>query len=70
MNDKVVHTQISSYSIYEDIEILGHVFHGLRDVRAHVEMSLYIDYSHGPADTVQPWKTGPVHVGEMWMPYP
>ena len=70
MNDKVVHTQINSYSIYDDIEILGHVFHGLRDVRTHVEMSLYKDYSQGPADAKQPRKTGPVHVGEMWMPYP
>ena len=57
-------------SINDDIEILGTVFHGLQDIEAHVEMSLYKDYSHGQANEREPKICSEVHVGEMWMPYP
>ena len=56
--------------IDEDVEILGHVFHGLQDIKAHVEMALYRDYSRGKADIREPKLKCDVHVGEMWMPYP
>lgn len=61
---------IRKYSIKDDVEILGHVFHGLQDVKEHVEMSLYRSYSHGQADKREPELRCNVHVGEMWMPYP
>lgn len=61
---------IQKVSIKDDIEILGHVFHGLKDIKEHVEMSLYRDYSRGQANTREPKTTCEVHVGEMWMPYP
>lgn len=31
---------IQQCSIYDDVEILGHVFHGLEDIDKHVEMCL------------------------------
>lgn len=58
------------YSINNDIEILGHVFHGLQDIKEHVEMSLYRRYSHGMASIAEPLRKCEVHVGEMWSPYP
>lgn len=58
------------YSIKDDIEILGHVFHGLQDIKEHVEMSLYRHISRGMASIVEPLKQCEVHVGEMWSPYP
>ena len=59
-----------NYSIKDDIEILGHVFHGLQDIKDHVELSLYRSYKHGMASIVEPIKKCEVHVGEMWSPYP
>lgn len=61
---------IRKVSISDDIEILGHVFHGLQDIEKHVEMSLYKSYSHRQADARKPEAKCDVHVGEMWMPYP
>ncbi len=66
---KVEHV-IYECSIHDDVEILGHVFHGLSDIATHVEMSLYRDYSHGKANSVTPGKKCDVHVGELWTPYP
>ena len=57
-------------SIKDDVEILGHVFHGIKDISKHVEMSLYINFSHGKADVCEPEMSCDVHVGEIWMPYP
>ena len=57
-------------TVKDDVEILGHLFHGLKDIKAHVEMSLYKDYSHGEADKVKPRAECGIHVGEMWSPYP
>ncbi len=68
--DTTRETVIKKVSIADDVEILGHVFHGLEDIRKHVEMSLYKRYSYGPADEQKQEKTCEVHVGEMWMPYP
>ena len=62
--------RIKRYAITDDVEILGHVFHGLQDIKAHVEMALYRDYSRGKADIREPKLKCDVHVGEMWMPYP
>lgn len=53
-----------------DVEILGHVFHGLEDIRQYVEMSLYKSYDKGAASEWEPKKKCEIHVGEMWMPYP
>lgn len=61
---------IEKVSIKDDIEILGHVFHGLKDIQEHVEMSLYKCYSRGQANVREPKACCNVHVGEMWMPYP
>lgn len=66
-HDKKVLRQIS---VNDDVEILGHVFHGLHDIKEHVEMSLYKSYAKGEASQWEPRKKGDVHVGEMWMPYP
>ena len=62
--------EIKRYFITDDVEILEHVFHGLQDIKEHVEMSLYRDYSRGKANERDPKKTCEIHVGEMWMPYP
>ena len=61
---------IQKVSINEDVEILGHVFHGLKDIQEHVEMSLYKSYSRGQAHAREPKACCDVYVGEMWMPYP
>ena len=61
---------VLSVSIDDDVEMLGHVFHGLDDIKRHVEMSLYKNYAHGKADEREPEERCEVHVGEMWMPYP
>ena len=61
---------IRKYNIEDDIEILGHVFHGLSDIKKHIEMSLYRNYSRGKADQRVPKEACEVHVGEMWTPYP
>ena len=61
---------IQKVSNKDDIEILGHIFHGLKDIQEHVEMSLYKSYSHGQANEREPKAGCNVHVGEMWMPYP
>ena len=61
---------IQKVSVKDDIEILGHVFHGLKDIQEHVEMSLYKSYSRGQANARKPKAACDVHVGEMWMPYP
>lgn len=57
-------------NISDDVTILGHVFHGLDDIKKHVEMSLYKNWSRGEARVQKSEKTCDVHVGEMWMPYP
>lgn len=61
--------RIFSCSIHDDVEILGHVFHGLKDIQAYVEMSKY-DGGSGDAGKCEPEKKGKVHVGELWMRYP
>lgn len=62
---------IQVYSIEEDVEILGHIFHGLDDIKAYVEMTLYEnDRSKESARHGSPEKCGDVHVGEVRMSYP
>ena len=61
---------IQNVSINNEMEILGHVFHGLKDIQEHVEMSLYRSYSRGQADVRNAKARCNIHVGEMWMPYP
>lgn len=56
--------------IDEDVEILGHVFHGLRDIEAHVEAHLYGGIEHGKITLRTPKEVCKVHVGELWEPYP
>ena len=62
--------EVRKVSINDDLFILGHVFHGLKDIQEHVEMSLYKDYSHERARQLDPIASCDVHVGEMWYPYP
>lgn len=57
-------------SIFDDVDILGHTFHGLADVRRHVEMSLNARSSRPSVSSFTPESTCMVHVGEVWMPYP
>lgn len=62
---------IQVYSIKEDVEILGHTFHGLDDIMAYREMSLCERYmSKSRASSVTPKKRGDIHVGEVWESYP
>ena len=61
---------IQKVSIKDDIEILGHIFHGLKDIQKYVEMSLYKSYSHGLANEREPQAGCHIHVGKMWTPYP
>ena len=62
---------IQVYSITEDVEILGHTFHGLEDIMAYREMSLCEKYtSNDRAKSVMPKKRGKIHVGEVWQSYP
>lgn len=68
--DTMREVTVQRVSIKDDVVILGHVFHGLEDIKAHVEMSLYKSYSHGAADAVKAKVSSDVHVGEMWSPYP
>lgn len=56
-------------SIYDDVEILGLVFHGLKDISEHVKMSLYRSCLPGLADARDNDGCN-VYVGELWMPYP
>ena len=62
--------EICTFDISDDVMILGHMFHGLDDIKQHVEMSLYKDWSRGEARAQEPEKSCKVPVGEMWMPYP
>lgn len=59
---------IQEYSIYDDVEILGHTFVGLEDIKRHVELSLYEGCS--TTDIKNGYKLENVHIGEMWAPYP
>lgn len=62
---------IQVFSIIEDVDILGHTFHGLEDIIAYREMSLCEEYmSKDPARSVTPKKHGSLHVGEVWQSYP
>ena len=61
--------KILTYSIYDDVRILGHVFHGLEDIHNNVEMSMSDGSSLGPSKR-ETQKKGEVHVGELWMKYP
>lgn len=60
---------IFSCSIHDDVKILGHVFHGLGDILAYVEMSK-CDGGITDAYKCEHDKKGKVHVGELWMSYP
>lgn len=64
--------QISFYGPDSDFEILGHTFHGVRDLEDHVELSLHDGGGLlAPcASVVQPRKTCDVHVGVVWKRYP
>jgi len=66
---KVEH-RIFECSIHDDVEILGHTFHGLTDIMQHVEMSLCREYSHDGVRRMAAGKRCEVHVGELCDPYP
>lgn len=62
---------IQVYSITEDVDILGHTFHGLEDIMAYREMSLCEKYMPKErARSMIPKKRGNIHVGEVWESYP
>ncbi len=62
---------VRSVSIHDDVKILGHVFHGLDDIKSHVEMSLYDEhFSCGDPQSCEPKSECMVHVGELWQRYP
>ncbi len=62
---------IQVYSTKEDVEILGHVFHGLEDIMAYNEISLCERYmSKERPIRRSPKKRGDVHVGKLWESYP
>lgn len=59
--------------INEDVEILGHVFHGLREISAAVELSVFHSDIINPGmmrlrtpELVIPG----IHVAEVWQSYP
>ena len=60
---------VFSCSIHDDVKILGHVFHGLKDIHAYVEMAK-CDGGISEAYDCESEKKGKVHVGELWMRYP
>lgn len=62
--------RIREVPIDADIEIKGHVFHGLKDIQAAVEKSLHEGYSQNWFTNQKPRKPCKVHVGELWTPYP
>ena len=68
-DNRQVEHKIFSCSIHDDVEILGQVFHGLKDIMAHVEMSQSVGSSCKPS-VREPEVTSRVHVGELWMSYP
>lgn len=61
--------RIFSCSIHDDVTILGHVFHGLNDIQAYVEMTKSDGGSCEAYNREQDRKVK-VHVGELWMSYP
>lgn len=66
---KVEHV-IYECSIHDDVEILGHVFHGLNDIKQYVEISLRREYSHDGVMRMEAAKRCEVHVGELYDYYP
>lgn len=70
-DESIGNLDIQVYAITEDVEILGHTFHGLEDIMAYREMSLCERYmSKDPATCVTPRKRGNIHVGEVWQSFP
>lgn len=61
-----------TYNRDEDFTLLGHTFHGIKDLEDYVEMSVdeIPPFFISDLDKVTPKKTGDVHVGELWHPYP
>ncbi len=72
MNKSII---LRECSIHSDVEILGHVFHGLKEIKAAVEMSAS-PFSHDEIDKEYVDKKMPdaqiqgVHVAEIWQSYP
>lgn len=70
-NGSIGNIDIQVYSVYEEVKILGHTFHGLNDIMDYVEMSLNDkSSSEGKVYSRTPKKEGDVHVGEVWASYP
>ncbi|MBR1520699.1 MAG: hypothetical protein IJ635_05620 [Bacteroidaceae bacterium] len=62
---------VREYPITADVKLLGHVFHGLEDIKQYVEMSLYKSaLLRDDASVLKPKQQCEVHVGEQWHPYP
>lgn len=62
---------IQVYSVFEDVKILGHTFHGLNDIMDYKEMMVSEDSSDKEkAYSRTPKKRSNVHVGEVWASYP
>lgn len=65
--------QIKHFGKNDDFTLLGNTFHGIGDLEAYIELSTYDTSSSFPisdVDKKNPKKTGNVHVGELWAPYP
>lgn len=62
--------EVKRVHINDDVVILGHLFHGIDDLLSHVTMSLYMDWSRGPARSYEMRVPCSIRVGELWRPYP
>ena len=62
--------EIKRVHINDDFIVLNHLFHGIDDLMKHVTMSLYKDWSRGPARSYTTPIPCSIRVGELWYPYP
>lgn len=65
--------RIEHYSKCDDFTLLGHTFHGIKDLEDYIELSVDEMYSPFPiseTDKKTPKYTCNIHVGELWHPYP
>lgn len=65
--------RIEHYGRDDDFTLLGHTFHGIEDLKDYIELNVYETYSPlhiSETDKRIPKKTGDIHVGELWHPYP
>lgn len=71
--DNIMAIRIEHYGSDEDFTLLGHTFHGIKDLKDYIEISVYETSSPFPLselDKKTPKKAGNIHVGDLWHPYP